>query len=274
MYTLTVEKKRAAIAALLEGNSVRSIERMTGIHRDTICRLLVATGEHCAGLLDARLRNIRMRYVQADEIWCYVGKKDKHLRFDDPPEFGNQWVFVAMDAETKLVPSFVVGKRTRESTYALLDDLRSRLVEDMRFQLTTDGWQHYERAVEDLFGGTVDFAQLIKIYGSSESLPGNERYSPSQIIEVISRVRDGRPDPERICTSHIERQNLTMRMQMRRFTRLTNAFSKKLENLEAAVALHFAHYNFCRVHSSLRVTPAMAAEVTGEIWELDRLLAA
>jgi IS1 family transposase len=178
---------------------------------------------------------------------------------------------VAIDAETKLVPSFVVGKRTRETTYAFLIDLQQRLVEDVRFQLTSDGFHLYERAVERIFDGAVDFAQLIKVYGS-EGEAGSERYSPSEIIQVISKVRDGRPDPAHISTSFVERQNLTMRMSTRRFTRLTNAFSKKLRNLKAACALHFAHYNFVRVHSSWRVTPAMAAGISSEIWPLDRLL--
>jgi IS1 family transposase len=270
MYILAPEKKLAVIASLLEGSSVRSTERMTGVHRDTICRLLVETGENCAALLDSQIRNVHVKYIQADEIWTYVGKKDKHLSVDDPPEYGNQWVFVAMDAETKLVPAFVVGKRTRQTTYELLLALQKRIV-DARFQLTTDGFHFYERAVEDVFGGTVDFAQLIKLFGDIGQA-GNERYSPSPIVEVISKIRDGRPDPEHICTSHIERQNLTMRMSMRRFTRLTNAFSKKLTNLKAACALHFAHYNFVRVHSSLRVTPAMAAGITSEVWPLARLL--
>jgi IS1 family transposase len=175
-----------------------------------------------------------------------------------------------MDAETNLVPTFVVGKRTRQTTYELLLALQKRIV-DARFQLTTDGFHFYERAVEDVFGGTVDFAQLIKLFGDIGQ-PGSERYSPSPIVEVISKIRDGRPDPDHICTSHVERQNLTMRMAMRRFTRLTNAFSKKLENLKAGCALHLAHYNFVRVHSSLRVTPAMAAGIATEIWPLSRLL--
>jgi IS1 family transposase len=274
MNILPSEKKLAVIASLLEGSSVRSTERMTGVHRDTICRLLVETGENCAALLDARIRNIRAKYIQADEIWTYVGKKDKHLRVDDPEDFGNQWVFVAMDADTKLIPSFVVGKRTRETTYRFLLDLEKRLA-DARFQLTTDGFHFYERGVEDVFGGTVDFAQLVKLFGDFGQFETSEsRYSPPRIAEVISKIRDGRPDPEHICTSHVERQNLTMRMAMRRFTRLTNAFSKKLENLKAACALHFAHYNFCRIHSSLRVTPAMEAGLTDHVWELRELLAA
>ena len=198
-----------------------------------------------------------------------MGKKDKHVRVDDPDEFGNQWVFVALDEETKLVPSFMVGKRTKETTYTFLLDLQKRLV-DARFQLTTDGFVFYQRGVEDVFAGQADFAQLVKLFGDYGQ-HDEGRYSPPRIVEVISKIRDGRPDLDHICTSHVERQNLTMRMCMRRFTRLTNAFSKNLENLKAACALHFAHYNFCRVHSSLRVTPAMAAGVASEIWPLHSL---
>ncbi|HZR30215.1 MAG TPA: IS1 family transposase, partial [Terriglobales bacterium] len=184
---------------------------------------------------------------------------------------GDQWVFVAMDAETKLVPVFTVGKRTEETTWYFLNDLAERLAN--RIQLTTDGFVFYQRHVEDTFGGEVDFAQLIKLYGDYGQ-HGHEHYSPSPIMETISRIRSGDPDPAHICTSHVERQNLTMRMQMRRFTRLTNGFSKKLTNLKAACALHFAHYNFCRVHSTLRITPAMAAGIADEIWGLDRLVPA
>jgi IS1 family transposase len=273
MNILASEKKLAVITSLLEGSSVRSTERMTGVHRDTICRLLVQTGENCAVLLDSQMRDVRIKYAQVDEIWCYVGKKDKHVRVDDPEEFGNQWVFVAMDEETKLVPTYMVGKRTRDTTYAFLLDLQKRLV-DARFQLTTDGFVFYQRGVEDVFAGQCDFAQLVKLFGDWNVNAGAGRYSPPRIMEVISKIRDGRPDLDHICTSHIERQNLTMRMQMRRFTRLTNAFSKKLENLKAAVALHFAHYNFCRVHSSLRVTPAMEAGISDHVWTLGELLGA
>lgn len=270
MYTLSIEKKLAVIASLVEGNSVRSTERMTGAHRDTICRLLVEVGSHCTEIMDSQIRNVHCKFVQADEIWIYVGKKQKRVEIDDSPELGDQWVFVAIDAETKLVPAYIVGKRDRDTTYTFLLELQKRLTPERRFQLTTDGFHFYVRAVEDVFYGTVDFAQLIKLYGEYGQ-HGSERYSPSSIVEVISKVQDGRPDPEHICTSHVERQNLTMRMQMRRFTRLTNAFSKKLENLKAACALHFAHYNFCRVHSSLRVTPAMAAGIANEAWPLSSL---
>jgi IS1 family transposase len=272
MYTLSPEKKLAVISALVEGNSVRSIERMTGVHRDTICRLLVQVGDHCTSLWNDHVRNVRVGYVQADEIWTYVGKKDKHVRIDDPNEFGNQWVFVAMDEQTKFIPSFVVGKRTVNTTYEFLLDLQQRIT-DARFQLTTDGFVFYRKGVEEVFAGQADFAQLIKLFGDYGQHDSAARYSPPRITEVISKIRDGRPDEAHICTSHVERQNLTMRMQMRRFTRLTNAFSKKLENLKAACALHFCHYNFCRIHQSLRVTPAMAAGVTTEVWSPSVLIA-
>lgn len=271
---LKTDRALLCLRLLLEGNSIRSVERVSGVHRDTICRLLVEAGGRCAMLLDSRMRNVRANYVQADEIWCYVAKKDKHVRVDDPEEFGNQWVFVALDEETKLIPSFVVGKRTRETTYQFLVDLRDRLAEDRRFQLTTDGFHFYQRGVEDVFAGQADFAQLVKLFGDFGQFDtADARYSPPRISEVISKIRDGRPDPDHICTSHVERQNLTMRMQIRRFTRLTNAFSKKLENLKAACALHFAFYNFCRVHSSLRVTPAMQAGISDHVWDISELLA-
>jgi IS1 family transposase len=270
MYVLSTEKKLAVISALVEGNSLRSISRMTGVDRNTITSLLLKTGDYCADLMDGSMRNLHCGFVQADEIWCYVGKKDKRLREGDSPEMGSQWVFVAMDEETKLVPVYTVGKRTEETTWYFVNELAERI--SSRIQLTTDGFVFYNRHVEDAFGSEVDFAQLIKLYGQYGQHDADAKYSPSPIVEVISRVRNGDPDPARICTSHIERQNLTMRMQMRRFTRLTNAFSKKLTNLKAACALHFAHYNFVRVHSSLRVTPAMAAGVTNEIWPLQSLL--
>ena len=269
MYTLTPEKKLAVIASLVEGNSVRSTERITGVHRDTICRLLVQVGDRCAEIMDETMRNLHCGYIQADEIWTYVGKKQKRVGTDDSPEVGDQWVFVAMDAETKLVPTFTIGKRTEETTWYFVQDLAERLAS--RVQLTTDGFVFYQRHVEDAFGSEVDFAQLVKLYGEYGQ-HGTERYSPSPIVEAISKVRSGDPDPAHICTSHIERQNLTMRMCMRRFTRLTNAFSKKLTNLKAACALHFAHYNFVRIHSTLRVTPAMAAGIATRVWSLAELL--
>jgi len=273
MNALSMNEKVTVVSALTEGNSIRSIERMTGIHRDTICRLTVSVGTRCAALLDSKLRNLRCRYLQADEIWCFVGKKAKRSR-KDALDIGDQWIYVALDEETKLIPSFYVGKRTSEHTTMFLSDLYKRLAS--RTQLTTDGLNHYTRLVPECFGLDVDFAQVIKLfgdYGQHDSQASAERrYSPSSLAEVISRVRTGTPDPDHISTSFVERQNLTIRMHMRRLTRLTNAFSKKLENLKAAVALHFAHYNFVRVHSSLRVTPAMAAGISNSIWSIEELL--
>jgi IS1 family transposase len=270
MNTLSADKKVAVISSLLEGNSVRSTERMTGVHRDTICRLLVEAGEHCATLLDERMRQLPCKRLQCDEIWTYVAKKARHVRQDDPAEFGDQWVYVALDADTKLIPAYYVGKRSSENTQAFMQDVWQR-ISDHRIQLTTDAFIFYTKAVEQSFGGDADYAQLKKLYGDYGQ-HGNERYSPSPITEVISRTISGVPDPAHVSTSYVERQNLTIRMQMRRFTRLTNAFSKKLTNLKAACALHFAHYNFVRVHSSLRVTPAMAAGIASEIWPLSKLL--
>jgi IS1 family transposase len=270
MYTLSPEKKLAVISGLVEGNSIRSISRMTDVDRNTIASLLLKTGDYCADLMDGSMKNLRCQYVQCDEIWTYVGKKQRQVRNGDSPELGDQWVFVAMDAETKLVPVYTVGKRTEETTWYFINELAERV--STRIQLTTDGFVFYKRHVEEAFGAEVDFAQLVKLYGDYGQHDADAKYSPSPMVETISKIRTGDPDPAHICTSHIERQNLTMRMQMRRFTRLTNAFSKKLTHLKAACALHFAHYNFCRVHSSLRVTPAMAAGVTGEIWPLAALL--
>jgi len=273
MNSLSSDKKVAILASLLEGNSVRSTERMTGVHRDTICHLLVQTGNRCTAIMDSNMRNLHCGFVQCDEIWTYVGKKQRRIRKGDSPELGDQWVFVAMDEDTKLVPHYEIGKRTRETTERFLIGLRWKLTED-RFQITTDGY-HFYRSIQSVFAGRADFAQLVKLFGDfGQHDAPDARYSPPRISEVISKIIDGRPDEDRICTSHVERQNLTMRMAMRRFTRLTNAFSKKLANLRAACALHFAHYNFCRVHSSLRLTPAMAAGITDRVWEITELLTA
>jgi IS1 family transposase len=272
MYTLSTEKKVAVLSALVEGNSIRSIERMTGIHRDTICRLLVSAGERCTAVMNATLTNLRPRYLQVDEIWTYVAKKARKARHEESKEVGDQWVFVAMDADTKLVASFRIGKRTWENTSDFMEDLYTRIEDGNRVQLTTDGFHFYRQAVPKAFDLDVDFAQLVKLYGDYGQHDAAGRYSPSPIVEVISKVRTGDPNPKYISTSFVERQNLTMRMQMRRFTRLTNAFSKKLENLKAAVALHFAFYNFCRIHASLRVTPAMQAGITDHVWGLNELV--
>jgi transposase-like protein/IS1 family transposase len=259
-----------AIRCLLEGCSIRSTERLTGLNRNTIMRLLEVIGPRCAALLNARMRNLPCRYVQCDEIWTFVRKKQRQVRGDaDSYEIGDQWVFVAMDADTKLVASFCVGKRTMATTRAFISDLHGRLAEQI--QLTTDGFHFYNSAVADTFGLDVDFAQLVKLFGDFGQ-HDEGRYSPPRIAEVISKVRIGNPSVRDISTSFVERQNLNMRMAMRRFTRLTNAFSKKLDNLKYALAIHFAYYNFCRVHSTLRVTPAMEAGLTDHVWNVGELL--
>jgi IS1 family transposase len=258
-----------AVAALVEGTSIRSVERMTGIHRDTIMRLMVRTGQNCEALMDDYMQNLKCKTIQVDEIWCYVGKKQRHVKItDNLYELGDQWVFVALDADSKLIPSFLVGKRSLQNAVAFIDGLSRRL--DNRVQLSSDSLQAYVDAVELAFGSEVDYGQIVKSY---EAEPvGAGRYSPPHVVSATRTVIAGNPDVKKISTSYVERQNLTIRMQMRRFTRLTNAFSKKLENLKAAVALHFAHYNFVRVHSSLRVTPAMAAGITDHLWTVRDLL--
>jgi IS1 family transposase len=261
-----------ALHCLLEGCSIRSTERLTGITRNTIMDLLVVAGQRCMKLMDEKLRGLKCEFIQADEIWCFVNKKQKRCREHDPAEFGDAWVFVAIDPVTKLVPSFTVGKRSAATTKRFISDLAERV--DGRIQLTTDGFRFYVDAVEKSFGADIDFAQLVKLYGDYGQHDSATKYSPSPIIETIVKIMQGNPDEEKICTSHVERQNLTMRMSMRRFTRLTNAFSKKFENLVAAIALHFAYYNFCRVHQTLRVTPCMEAKVTDHIWSISELLEA
>jgi len=265
---LSLEKKALVLNSLVEGNSIRSTVRLTGVNKKTVMRLLVEAGEQAREILDRELVNIQSRFVEADEIWCYVGKKQKQVTQSDNSEMGDQYVFVAMDAETKLITSYLVGKRNFNCTLSFIKDLRYRI--STRFQLTTDSFIPYFNAVDSVFGTEIDYAQVHKEY--AEERQAEKRYSPAQIIRVTMKPLLGQPQRQHISTSYVERQNLTMRMQMRRFTRLTNAFSKKLHNLECAVALHFYHYNFMRVHQSLRVTPAMEARVTNRLWTWDDLL--
>jgi len=262
MNLLNGEKQNHVIGALVEGNSIRSVERMTGIHRDTIMRLMVRIGQKCESLLDKTMQNLSCKNIQMDEIWCYVGKKQRHLKETDNPDLvGDQWIFVALDADSKLVPTFKIGKRDYFTAKSFLNDLSGRL--DNRVQLSSDSLKAYVEAVENSFGANVDYAQVVKTYEAEPS--GAGRYSPPHVIGAARLIISGFPDLKNVSTSYVERQNLTMRMQIRRLTRLTNAFSKKLENLKAAVALHFAHYNFIRIHQSLRITPAMAAGVTNRL---------
>jgi IS1 family transposase len=270
MNVLPIEKQIQIVSALVEGNSIRATARMVGVEHKTVMRVLLRVGDHCGRLLNERMRRLPCKIVQMDEIWSYVGKKEKQVRPDDNPELvGDQYVFVSMDSETKLIPNFRVGKRNAANAWYFVQDLQTRMAN--RIQLTSDGFRPYKDAVDDAFGMDVDYAMLVKMY--SDSGQADTRYSPGEIVDSRPIPITGNPKPRLISTSHIERQNLTIRMQLRRFTRLTNAFSKKLENMKAALSLHFAWYNFCRVHQTLRVTPAMAAGVTETIWPLELLLA-
>jgi len=271
MNTLKPEKQAAVLSALVEGNSIRSIERMTGIHRDTIMRLMVRVGTACEKVLDEQMRGLPCTDIQVDEIWCYVGKKQRNVGDWYESWFrGNFWTWVAIDADTKIVPTYMVSKRDTASANIFIADLASRLAN--RVQLSSDRLPAYINAVAEAFGENVDYGRIVKSY-EAEPIVGPGRYSPPKVVKVERDVMFGNPDPRHISTSFVERQNLTMRMNMRRFTRLTNGFSKKLENLEAAVALHFAHYNFIRTHRTLRTTPALAAGVTDHRWTFEELLA-
>jgi IS1 family transposase len=244
---------------------------MVGVEHKTVLRVLLRTGNNCARLLNERMRRLPCRVCPDGRNLDLCGKKEKQVRHDENPELvGDQYVFVAMDSETKLVPSFRIGKRNTANTWYFVQDLQSRLAN--RVQLTSDGFRPYKDAVDDAFGMDVDYAVLVKMYSNSGQ--ADTRYSPGEIVDVRTIPITGNPKLRLISTSHIERQNLTIRMQLRRFTRLTNAFSKKLENMKAALALHFAHYNFCRIHSSLRTTPAMEAGISDSVWQLSDLIAA
>jgi IS1 family transposase len=270
MNVLPMEKQIQIVSTLVEGNSIRATARMVGVEDKTVMRVLLRVGDKCANLLNERMRRLPCRVLQMDEIWTYCGKHERFMKAtDNPSEVGDQYVFVAMDSETKLVPSFRVGKRNATNTWYFIQDLQARLAG--RVQLTSDGFRPYVNAVDDAFGTEVDYAMLVKIY--SDSGEADTRYSPGEIVDARPIPIMGDPKPQLIFTSDIERQNLTIRMQLRRFTRLTNAFSKKLENLKAALALHFAHYNFCRIHQTLRVTPAMASGITESLWSIERLMA-
>ena len=267
---LNTDKQIAIIAALAEGSSIRSIERMTGVHRDTIMRLGVKVGQGCKALMDFKMVDLPCNRLEMDEIWGFVGKKERNVR-EGEDGVGSVWTFCAIDAETKLVPAFKVGKRDLATANAFVADVASRM--RTRVQISTDGLRAYVEAVENAFGGDVDYAQIIKTYGS-ESTEGQRRYSQPEFVSSEKKHICGRPDYDLISTSYIERLNATTRLHMRRLTRLTLAFSKKLENFEAAVGLHFAYYNFVKRHNTLRCTPAMAAGVTGSFWSVGELLEA
>jgi IS1 family transposase len=248
MNRLPLVRRIQAISALVEGNSIRSTERMTEVHRDTIMRLLVQVGEGCERLLNDRMRGLSCQRLQVDKVCSFFAKKRRHLtKADDPQRVGDVWTFVALDADTKLIPCYRIGKRDLPTASAFLTDLSDRLMN--RVQLSSDALAAYLDATEQAFGADVDYGQIVKAYEAEPIGPG--RYSPPHVVSADRMPIAGTPELAHISASFVERQNLTMRMSMRRFTRLTNAFSKKIENLEAAVALHFAWYNFCRLHKTL-----------------------
>ena len=271
---LPIDKQIAVVSALCEGNSIRAIERQTEVHRDTIMRLGVRVGQGCAALMNAKMRNLECSRLEMDEIWGYVGKKEKHVRTGDGPQVGNVWTFCAIDSDTKLVPAYHVAKeRDVESATAFVTDVASRLRN--RVQISTDGLQAYVAAIEQAFGEhNVDYGQIVKTYGSEESVEAQRRYSAPKITDSKKKGIFGYPDWDFISTSYVERLNATTRLHMKRLARLTHAFSKKRENFEAAVGLHFAYYNFVRRHNTLRCTPAMAAGVEQSFWSVGDLVEA
>ena len=269
---LPKDKQIAAISALAEGSSIRSIERMTGVHRDTIMRLGVRVGQGCARVVDGKMRDLSCRYLQLDEIWGFIGKKERHVQIDDNPEYGDIWTFCAIDAETKLVPAFKCGKRDIRTAKAFVGDLAGRLTN--RVQISSDALRAYVDAIDQTFGVDVDFGQIVKTYEHDHSQHPEHKYSAPKFVAVEKRAVIGNPDMDLVSTSYIERLNATTRLHMRRLTRLTLAFSKKRENFEAAVALHFAYYNFVKRHNTLRCTPAMAAGMERDFWTVGDLLEA
>lgn len=265
---LKTDKQAAVVSALAEGMSIRSVERMTGVHRDTIMRLGVKVGNACTGLMDRTMRDLPSKKLQLDEIWGFVGKKQKSVSVHDSLDMGDAYTFVALDADSKVVPCFRVGKRNGATAVAFVEDLASRLRN--RVLLSTDGLNAYIDAVERGFGSNVDYGQIVKSYSATEMQ--ERRYSPPKIVDVSKAAIIGNPDMGSISTSYVESQNLTMRMHCRRLTRLTNAFSKKLDNFKAAIGLHFGYYNFVKIHKTLRTTPAMAAGVMPSQWSVADLV--
>src|ERR1035437_9220064 len=267
---ISTEKKAAVISALVEGCSVRSTVRLTGVSKGAVLRLLVSVGAACADYQNRVIRNVAAKRVQVDEIWSIVGCKEKNVTAEkmDAGICGDVWTFTAIEAQTKLVISWLVGRRDAGCATEFLRDVESRL--SNRVQLTTDGHKMYLTAVPDAFASEVDYAQLVKVYGNDPE--GQKRYSPAQCLGTKRVDIIGSPDHEHISTSYVERQNLNMRMNMRRFTRLTNAFSKKVENHIHSIALFHMHYNFCRIHQTLRVTPAMEAGLSQHVWSVEEIV--
>jgi len=272
MNKLSTEKRAQVIGCLVEGMSIRATVRITGAAKNTITKLLVDLGRACSEYQDKTLRGLNCQRFECDELWSFCYSKKKNVPEDLKGIFGygDVWTWTAICSESKLVPSWLVANRSEEAAEVFMQDLASRL--NHRIQLTTDGYRAYAEAVEGAFGYDVDYAMLVKMYGNDGPGDSPERkYSPSNFMNARKQVITGTPNKRNISTSIAERNNLTMRMSMRRFTRLTNGFSKKVENLEAAVALHFMHYNFARIHKSLRVTPAMEAGISDHVWSLEEI---
>jgi IS1 family transposase len=267
MNRLPPEKRAQILHLLVEGNSMRATARIADVAFNTVDKLFIEAGRACAAYQDKTLRNLTCKRLQLDEIWSFVYAKEKNVQTakSAPENAGDVWTWVAIDADSKLVPSWRIGDRTSETGLAFVDDLAKRLAN--RVQITSDGHRAYLQAIEGAFGGDVDYAQLVKVYGASpESMKGH--YSPAECTGARKEMIEGNPDMKHVSTSFAERQNLTMRMSIRRFTRLTNAFSKKIEKHALSVALHYMHYNFARIHKTLRISPAMAAGVTDKLWSV------
>ncbi len=269
---LSADKQTAIIAALAEGSSIRSIERITGVHRDTVMRLGVRVGKGCQVLLDSKMQDLGCNYLQLDEVWGFIWKKERHCSVDDNPEFGDVWTFCAIDSETKLVPSFKCGKRNAETANAFVQDIANRVRN--RVQISTDALGAYGEAIERAFGADVDYGQIVKVYVHDAAQHPERKYSAPHFASAYRRPIAGNPEMEFVSTSHVERLNATTRLHVKRLSRLTLAFSKKLENFEAAVGLHFAYYNFVKRHNTLRCTPAMAAGVERDFWSVSDLVEA
>lgn len=269
MNRLSLSKRAQIVQMLVEGSSLRSTSRMADVSINTVTKLLVDVAAAAYEHHDEKVRDLRSKRIQCDEIWCFVGAKAKNVTVEQKAQgWGDTWTWTAIDADTKLCVSYLVGGRSAIWAHEFMEDVASRV--RGRVQLTTDGHKAYLDAVEDAFGMDVDFATLQKIYGAPNA-EETRRYSPAKCIGCDMKTVLGDPDPKHVSTSYVERQNLTMRMSMRRFTRLTNAFSKKIENHAAAVALHFIHYNFARIHKTLRITPAMAAGISDHVWSYEEI---
>jgi IS1 family transposase len=276
MNSLSREQQLAALHLIVEGNSLRSITRLTGIHRTTVIKLMLRAGQLCRAMLSRWMRNLTLSHVEIDEIWTFVLKKQGRVPVSvDDSEIGDQYVFIGIDEATKVIPCFALGKRTKETTDHFIGDLAARLVLPDLFdagprpKLSTDGWRAYPDSIEMAFAGRASHGVLVKDYRNAD-MPG--RYGPPEMVGASRSVVNGDIDESEICTSHVERHNLSVRTFLKRFTRLSLGFSKKLLNLEAAFSLYVAHYNFCRWHNSLKKTPAMAAKITGHPWTLEELL--